>query len=414
MIRGVYNVLILIFGLGIRLASLFNNKAKKWVKGRQDLFLELKEIASSKHPIIWFHCASVGEFQQGLPVIKALQKNDPRFKILVTFFSSSGLENSNAQDVVDYVSLIPLDTLANSRKFVQIINPKMAFFVKYEFWHNHLRALKKQNVPYFFLSLTLRRGQYFFNPFLTSLKKDIAVATHLFLNKDGSGQVAKRYGFQNFTIVGDTRIDQVMKTEEVAYDDPYIDQFSKGKKTIIFGSVWKQDLNICMSFIDSAPDDYNFIIVPHEPTDRIVSEVKAATTREVTLFSERKKDTNRNSDILIVDVVGILSKIYKYASIVYIGGGFGEGIHNILEPAVFGNPIIFGPNHYNFVEAKNLIDLGAARSISSKSEFQKAINHYSDTETLEDAIQQSKSYIKNNQGATKSVLKYLRSKSFIQ
>jgi len=391
----LYNISIQLYVIAIRIASPFNAKAKFWVKGRKDIFQKLAEAIKGEHNIVWFHCASLGEFEQGKPIIEGYKQKYPSHKILLTFFSPSGFEIRKNYEGVDWVFYLPADTKSNAKKFISIVKPIKVIFVKYEFWFNYMAELKKQNISFYSVSAIFRDGQAFFQ--YKWWAEQLKNVTHFFVQDKTSAYLLKRIGFTNHTISGDSRFDSVLTTTNNPELFPLIEQFCKTKPTIICGSTWPKDEVLLSQFIKENPQ-YNYIIAPHEMHH--ISHLQKQTGAQ--LFSTSNTENINSNNVLIIDNIGILSSIYQYANIAYIGGGFGSGIHNILEAITFGLPVIFGPNYQKFNEATELIALGGAKSISNYTELTLAIDSFAN---FDQKI--ATNYIKNSSGATETILESL-------
>ena len=388
----LYTISIQLYVIAIRIASLFNAKAKLWIKGRKSIFQKLAEATKDNQDIVWFHCASLGEFEQGKPIIEGYKIKHPTHKILLTFFSPSGYEIRKNYDGVDWVFYLPADTKSNAKKFISIVKPIKVIFIKYEFWFNYMAELKKQNISFYSVSAIFRDGQAFFK--YKWWAKQLNNVSHFFVQDKDSKELLQSLGFSNCTVTGDTRFDSVIANTQNAISIPLIEEFSKNKTTIICGSTWPKDEALLGKFIKENPN-YNYIIAPHEMQH--ISTLKNQTN--ALLFSKANNTNIRNSNVLIIDSIGILYNIYKYGSLAYIGGGFGKGIHNVLEAVTFGLPVVFGPNYQKFKEANELIELEVAKSISNYSEFETAILSFID---FDNSI--GKNYIKNNAGATDIII----------
>jgi len=388
----LYNISIQLYVVAIYIASLFNAKAKFWVKGRKDIFQKLAEAIKGEHNIVWFHCASLGEFEQGKPIIEGYKQKYPTHKILLTFFSPSGFEIRKNYKGTDWVFYLPADTQSNAKKFINIVKPIKVVFIKYEFWFNYMAELKKQNIPFYSVSAIFRDGQAFFK--YKWWAKQLKNVTHFFVQDKNSAELLKSIGFNNTTISGDSRFDSVLANTQKQVRIPLIETFSKSKPTIICGSTWPKDEIILVKYIKDHPEN-NYIIAPHELHH--ISDLQKQT--DALLYSKVNETNILMTNVLIIDSIGILSNIYQYANIAYIGGGFGAGIHNILEAVVFGLPVIFGPNYQKFNEAKELIQLGGAKSICNYTELNLAIDSFTDFDK-----KIATDYIKNSSGATDKVL----------
>ena len=390
----LYNISILFYVLGIRIASLLNSKAKLWIKGRNNIFQTLKTATENQNKILWFHCASLGEFEQGKPIIEAYKIKYPTHKILLTFFSPSGYEIQKNYNGADWVFYLPADTPSNAKRFIEIVKPIKAIFVKYEFWLNYMTELKRTNIPFYSVSAIFRKEQVFFK--YKWFAKQLNNVRHFFVQDKTSSELLKSIGYNNTTISGDTRFDRVKTNASSAKGIPLVTEFCKQKPTIICGSTWPKDEQLIANFIKEN-QQYNYIIAPHELLK--IQQLQKWTNG--LLFSDANEQNIHNSNVLIIDSIGLLSSIYKYGTISYIGGGFGKGIHNILEPAAFDTPIIFGPHYNKFNEAKDLIEIGGAISIKNFNELQEAFSYF--FSNYQKNI--CKNYIMQKCGSTQLVIK---------
>ena len=390
----LYNICIQFYYCIIYLTSIFSNKSRLWIKGRRHIFSELEKLRDEKN-IVWFHCSSLGEFEQGRSVIELYKQKHPNHKLLLTFFSPSGFEIRKNYKVVDWVFYLPLDTKFNAKNFVEIVNPTKVIFIKYDFWFNYISEIHKKEIPLYFISSIFRKDQIFFkfDWFAKQLKK----VTHFFVQDELSKSLLSSIGINKVTVSGDSRFDTVIKRSNSSDGNLVISDFVKGLPTIIFGSTWSKDEDIISRFIKKN-SQYNYIIAPHEiENDNIISLQKKTGAL---LYSKLEKNPIKSSNVIIIDNIGLLSSIYQYADIAYVGGGFGKGIHNILEPASYGLPIIFGPNYFKFKEAHDLISLRAAISINDFKEFSSAINYFSQYDK-----NLSKNYVLEKGGATDLIIK---------
>ncbi len=409
----LYNVLIRLYGLLIHIASPFNSKAKLWVDGRKNIFQkiksELSSLPTSQPELFWFHCSSLGEFEQGRPLMESIKRQKPLTKIVLTFFSPSGYEIQKGHDGVDHVFYLPIDTPGNAEQFIELIKPKAAFFVKYDFWFNYLNVLKKKEVPTYLVSGVFRDDHYFLKWYGSWFTKQLNCFTSFYLQDKQSEQSLKSMGYSNVTVTGDTRFDRVFEISKNLKQNEIVKKFVANKKVIIGGSTWEEDEKIISVFSNNnklQTTNYKLIIAPHEiDENHIKSIIKKFDSFSIVRYSESSQKDISSFDVLIIDNIGILSSIYQYATIAYVGGGFGKGIHNILEPATFGLPIIFGPNYNDFNEAKELVQFGGAFSVRSVDELKKVIDLLSDLEVLKMASFSSKNYVSSRIGATERVLK---------
>ena len=390
--RLIYNISIWLYVVTIRIASLYNLKAKKWVKGRENIFSELESVVKNQKNIVWFHCASLGEFEQGKPIIEAYKLNHPTHQILLTFFSASGFEIKKNTALANWVFYLPADTTSNAKKFINLVNPIKVVFIKYEFWFNYMSQLKKQNIPFYSVSTIFREGQVFFK--YQWFAKQLKNVTHFFVQDEKSAELLNSIGFSNFTISGDTRFDSVVANTKNPTKIALVELFSKNKKTIICGSTWAKDEMILIQYIKNHPED-NYVIAPHELDN--ISNLQKQTNG--LLYSNANEKNIFTTNVLIIDSIGLLATIYQYGNLAYIGGGFGSGIHNILEAASFGLAVIFGPNYQKFNEAISLINKKGAISISNYEELSSAIDIFN---TFDQSI--ALNYIKENSGATNKIL----------
>jgi len=388
----LYNISIWIYLVAIHISALFSHKAKQWVTGRKDIFDKLQKTIKEHNSIVWFHCASLGEYEQGKPIIEAYKVKYPRHKILLTFFSPSGYEIKKNTSLANFVFYLPYDTKSNAKKFISITKPIKVVFIKYEFWFNYMSELKKQNIPFYSVSAIFRENQTFFK--YKWFAKQLKNVTHFFVQDKNSSELLKNIDLTNITISGDSRFDSVKATANNAKPLPILHNFSKYKPTIICGSTWGKDEELLGKFIKNNPN-YNYIIAPHEMNR--ISALQKQTNG--ILYSIVNTENIKSNNVLIIDSIGLLPNIYSYANIAYIGGGFGAGIHNVLEAATFGLPLIFGPNYKKFNEAKDLISLGGAISITNYKELISAINYFN---VFDSTI--STDYIRNHSGATEIIL----------
>ncbi|MDA3779752.1 MAG: 3-deoxy-D-manno-octulosonic acid transferase, partial [Bacteroidales bacterium] len=360
----IYNFSIRVYFFLIKIASLFNNKAKLFVDGRKNLFNNLNKI-DSKNKLAWFHCASLGEFEQGRPLIEKLKKEHPEYKILLTFFSPSGFEIRKNYRMADYIFYLPVDTPKNAKKFVDLVKPDIVFFIKYEFWFNFLKEIKKNNIPLYVVSAIFRNKQSFFKWYGKRYRKELAAISHFFVQDDESKRLLAKININNVTVTGDTRFDRVYEISKQSKELPIINNFKNDTQVFIAGSTWKPDEEIITSYINKNHNKIKFIIAPHEIDETNIRRIEnsIADNIPVVRYSNANEKDLSSVRVLIVDNIGLLSSIYKYANIAYIGGGFGKGIHNILEAACYSIPVIFGSNYYKFNEAVELVKKRGAFSI---------------------------------------------------
>lgn len=404
----LYNIGIRLYRFVILLASPFNIKARLWIKGRQGWKKKLKEAHDPSLPTAWFHVASLGEFEQGKPLIEALKKAKPEIKIVLSFFSSSGYEIKKDYKGVDYICYLPLDTPANAKKFMQLVNPELIVFVKYEFWYNFLKAAHKSGSKLVLASAIFRPQQIFFRKYGGWYRNILHFFDHIFVQDPKSFDLLQDIGIEDLTIAGDTRFDRVAEIAVDSKQIPIADRFSTGHFTIVCGSTWSADEEVLCNYINQSIAGTRFIIAPHEISESSISNLAKIIDRRIVRFSEAEEDDFSKCNVLVIDNIGMLSSLYKYGKVAYIGGGFGSGIHNVLEAAVFGMPVVFGPNYQRFREAVELIERGGAFSISDKEEFKICMDKFKEfSGSIEDAAAAAQSYVELNTGATEVILKYL-------
>lgn len=402
----LYNIAAYLMYVAFCSVAPFHQKAKKWLAGRKNLFKSLeKEFRENKSSVMWMHCSSLGEFEQGRPLLEAVRKHYPCYKLLLTFYSPSGYEVRKNYEGVDYICYLPLDTTANARKFIEIVNPKLVLWIKYEFWPNILSNVYKQNIPIYLVSGIFRPDQLFFKSYGGFYRKILLNFQHLFVQNEESLQLLNSIEINNTSLSGDTRFDRVKEIASNTIDYPIVQEFAKDSPVLILGSSWPKDEKVVKLALENLPN-LKLIIVPHEiEEDRLVEiETRFSDYRSLryTLSNNKVLD---NYNLLIVDTMGMLSVLYKYAQVAYIGCGFDDGIHNILEAAVYGKPTVFGPNYEKFYEAKELVNLGGAISISSPEKLAKVLHKlYSDSDYLRHCSDVSFQYVHNQKNATSLIL----------
>ncbi len=410
----LYNLVIRAYCFTILIASVFNKKARLLINGRKGILKQISEKVDPGSDIIWFHCSSLGEFEQGRPLMEKLRESMPGKKILLTFFSPSGYEVRKNYPGADYIFYLPADTRKNASRFLEIVKPGLAFFVKYEFWYHYLTQLKKSGIKTYLVSGIFRPGQIFFRFYGKWFRQILRSFTHFFLQDEESARLLKSTGLTNFTVSGDTRFDRVFSIANKAIDLPVIQSFCSGRMTLVAGSTWPPDEEIIVRFINENKLPVRFIIVPHEIHEQgikqLTDSIKVKTTRYSSLAdSSLSGDSSGSSaEVMIVDTIGILSSVYKYGKLAYIGGGFGKGIHNILEAATFGLPVIFGPNYEKFREANDLVRLKAAFPVKNYDFFADILNVLlTDQQLYTEAVESAKNYVRSNLGATDYITKFV-------
>lgn len=372
----LYQIIILFVAQLLKLVALLNPKIKLFVEGRKVVFQTLQESITPSEKTIWFHAASLGEYEQGLPIMEAVKKIYPSHKIILTFFSPSGFEVKKNNTVADVTVYLPLDTISNAKQFLDLVHPEKVFFIKYEFWPNYLKELKNQNIKIYLISGIFRENQAFFKWYGGFYRNALQAFDYFFVQNDSSKKLIQRLGFDNVMISGDTRFDRVMNILERDNSLDFMDEFcTTNSKIIVIGSSWPKDEELLISYINQADATVKFVIAPHNiKTDQIIT-LKSQLRKKTILFSEKDSDDVSNYAVFIIDTIGILTKIYSYADIAYVGGGFGNpGVHNVLEPATFGVPIVLGPNYEHFAEATALVGLGGCISIKDFNSLAATFN----------------------------------------
>jgi len=370
----------LIYDIGIRLywviawiVSPWNHKAKLWIDGRKGWLKKLKQELEPEEHVIWFHCASLGEFEQGRPIIEAFRQRFPEYKILLTFYSPSGYEKRKNYEGADHVMYLPLDTARNARRLVEAVSLEMAIFIKYEFWFHFLYHMKKLGTPVFLASGNFRPEQVFFKWYGRWYRKILDCFTHIFVQKEMSMDLLQRIGITRVTVAGDTRFDRVKRVTETDYRNEALEAFTGGLKVIVAGSTWERDEQILEHAYNKLPDHTRWIIAPHELSVIHIQRLRKRFPSSV-LFTGLDQEIPPGTRVVIVDTIGHLSNLYRYGSLAYIGGGFGKGIHNILEAAAYGLPVIFGPAYRKFSEAVELTGLEGAFPVQDEQELLSTIH----------------------------------------
>ncbi len=399
---GVYS-----YYLFILIASLFNKKARLWVKGREEQKILFKHSLSPAKRI-WFHFASLGEFEQGRNVLEAIHQKYPDYKLIVTFFSPSGFEIRKNYALAEKVYYLPLDTANNAKEFIAHINPSLIFFTKYEYWYHYINEAKKRKIPLFIISAIFRENQLFFKPYGSFQRNILRSIKYFFVQNKQSDELLNRIQIDKKTIAGDTRFDRVYTNSLNPKSDDLIEGYVKHHKVFVVGSSWLKDEELFVNIVEHF-SDMKFIIVPHEIDTEHLDSLKKIFSKNLAFYSEYKNKTlPENINILVVDTIGLLSSIYQYATYCYIGGGFGAGIHNTLEAAAYGKPLFFGPNFYKFEEAKQLIEIGVAKPVNTAKELISYIDQMENDESkYEEICAKSKQFVIENKGATQKIVQYL-------
>lgn len=409
--RTFYNIGIQIYGFSIYIASLFNTKARKWRNGRKDILSKLRQdIGASGQPLAWFHCASLGEFEQGRPVLETFRKKFPNHKILLTFFSPSGYEVRKNYSEADYVFYLPLDTPHNAKQFIEIVKPTVAIFVKYEFWFNYLNELHTRNILCFLISARFRESQYFFKPIGTWARKSLHFYNTLFVQDENSEILLKNFGVNNVVVCGDTRFDRVINISQQAHENKVIENFKNNEHLWICGSTWEEDEKIIFPVFEKLlrlGQKTKLLIAPHDVNDTRIKSIQSKYPTALR-YSQATENNAIPANVIVIDRMGVLSYLYRYADVAYIGGGFGKGIHNLTEAAVYSIPVIFGPNHKKFSEAEALIKRNGGFPISNQEELGDRIMKFlTDNEYRKACGSSGGKYILSGKGATEKIITVL-------
>ena len=405
----IYNFILLFASQILNILALFSPKLNLFVRGRKSVFETLKNKIQATDKTIWFHAASLGEYEQGLPVIEAIKQHYPNHKIVLTFFSPSGYEVRKNNTIADVTVYLPLDTIYNAKQFVQFVHPEMVFFIKYEFWPNYLRELKNQNCKTYLISGIFREKQLFFKWYGGFYRKALQTFDYFFVQNESSKTLLKSIGFTNVKVSGDTRFDRVVSILERDNTLDFVEQFINNKTTIVIGSSWPKDEELLVNYINNSSDDVKFIIAPHNIKAEQITNIKSQITKSSVLFSEKSNIDLSSFNVFIIDTIGILTKIYSYADIAYVGGGFGNpGVHNILEPATFGIPVVIGPNYSHFSEATALVNLEGCLTIQNQTQLNEAFDLLlkNEDERLEKGHICS-TFVQMNKGATQTVMLHI-------
>jgi len=395
----IYNIAIYFYQGLIALAALFKSKAKFWIDGRKDWEQKLEEATKGQDNIFWFHAASLGEFEQGRPLIEKIKAEQNHVFILLTFFSPSGYEIRKDYSGADYICYLPSDTKKNAKRFIAITKPKQVFFIKYEFWYNYMKILKEQNIPLYLVSGIFRDKHIFFKGYGAWFRKQLQAFTYFYLQDQFSVDKLKSIGYDNALLVGDTRFDRVIEIAEQVQPINIVEDFVAHKPCLVIGSSWADDEELLAKYINNNPS-YKYILAPHEIDSSHLEAIESLLKEPSQRFSDFRENSNADAVVLIIDNIGMLSSIYQYADMAYIGGAFKTGLHNILEAAVYGMPVVFGPKYSKFQEAKDLIEEQAVFSISSYEELSVVLDTYLSHKTKSKVFaQKAKSFIYKSKGA---------------
>ncbi|EKT4551729.1 3-deoxy-D-manno-octulosonic acid transferase [Flavobacterium psychrophilum] len=405
----IYNLIVHFASFLLKIVAFFSPKIKLFVSGRRTVFATLRSKINLEDKTIWFHAASLGEYEQGLPVIEKIKEHFPDHKIVVTFFSPSGYEIRKTNKVADVTVYLPLDTKSNAQDFLKLVHPEMVFFIKYEYWPNYLHELKKQNIKTYLISGVFREKQSFFKWYGGFYRNALQSFDYFFVQNESSKKLLQSIGFNNVKISGDTRFDRVASVLERDNSLGFIEQFKNNTTTIVIGSSWPKDENLLVNYINKSSNEVKFIIAPHNIKSEQIQELKKAITKKAVLFTEKENQDLSSFNVFIIDTIGILTKIYSYADIAYVGGGFGNpGVHNLLEPATFGVPIVIGTNFSHFAEATALVNMTGCVSISNQKELNEILDNL--IQNPDERFEKGhicSTFVNMNKGATNVVLKHI-------
>lgn len=408
----MYELFIILYNIGVWVASFFSKKVRAMWKGEHRTFRVLREKIDPNAMYIWFHAASLGEFEQGRPIMEAIRREHPGYKILLTFFSPSGYEVRKNYDGADVVVYLPIDTKRNASRFLRLTNPVMAFFIKYEFWSNYLHMLKERHVPTFSVSSIFRPNQIFFRAYGKGYGKVLDCFTHFFVQNEESRDLLKSIGIDCVSVTGDTRFDRVLQIRDAGKSLPIVENFVGGTAedrphVFIAGSSWPPDEDIFIRYFNEHRD-WKLIIAPHVIGYDHMKQILGKLERKTVRYTEATTENVVGAECLIIDCFGLLSSIYRYADVTYVGGGFGVGIHNVLEAAVWGKPVIFGPNNKNFQEAQGLLKAGGGFEITSYDDFVGVMRKLADDKVLEQSRERAGGFVESLAGATRQIMKEVK------
>lgn len=407
-LRFLYNILINIAWLVLKVVALFNAKIKLFVQGRKLTFPTLEDRFDSEDRTIWMHVASLGEFEQGLPILERLRSKYPEHKLVLSFFSPSGYEVKKNTSIADVVVYLPMDSNSKVQHFLDLVDPELAIFVKYEVWPNYLYHLKKRNIPTILVSAIFSGRQIYFKPYGGFMRKSLGKFDHYFVQDKNSKKLLESIRFTNISISGDTRLDRVSEILERNNQLEFMDRFKNNQFCLVAGSTWPEDEEILINYINNTKEKVKFVIAPHEIKPAHIEKITSALQKRTVLYSTIDNQNLKEFDVLVVDTIGLLTKIYSYANIAYVGGGFATGLHNTMEPAVFGIPIIIGPQFEGFKEAEDLVNEGGILPISSKDSFDNLVGDLlNNPVSIKNIGAINSNYINSNRGAADLIMEHI-------
>src|SRR5690554_6406864 len=406
----LYQIGIQLVAFFIPISRFFSSKMKLFVDGRKESFALLNKNIDATKKYIWVHVASLGEYEQGLPIMEAFKENHPEYKIVLTFFSPSGFEIRKNNTIADITLYLPLDTKQNVKHFLDLVQPKIVFFIKYEFWLNYLNELRNRNIPTYLVSGIFRENQLFFKSYGGFYREVLKAFHHFFVQTETSKQLLETIGFKNVTVHGDTRFDLVAQIVERIQPLEFIEKFKQNTTTIVIGSSWIDDENVYLPYINSSKN-IKFIIAPHNIKEEEINQLIQKIHKKVIRYTNYKEEDLPNVDVFVIDTIGILTQIYAYADIAYVGGAFRTGLHNILEPATYGTPVIIGPEYEKFQEAKDLVALGSCLVVNNSVELTHTFNQLiADVIYRKDLGKKNREFILKNKNATQMIMDFIEKK----
>lgn len=404
-----YDFLMFLMFIAARVVSPFNKKVRLWVQGRKDGLEKLSRLIGEQSGIVWMHCASLGEFEQGRPLIEAIKLKYPTSKILLTFFSPSGYEIRKNYEYADYVMYLPHDYYFNAKRLIAMVKPVSVFFVKYEFWRNYLTLLHRNNIPTYLISANFRENQLFFKRYGKPYRDMLKCFTHIFVQTGSSAELLRKHDISNVTVAGDTRFDRVHAIAQTTSANEIVEGFCAASFVIVAGSTWPPDEDILVKYINEAHDNIKLIIAPHEIHAEHIHQLTQSLKVPYVLYTETNVHAVHSAKVLVINTIGILSSVYRYGDIAYIGGGFGKGIHNILEAATYGLPVMFGPNYQKFQEAVSLVKRRGAFVITTYEELSDTLNTlYHNEDALQMSSDTARDFVVDSLGATATILQHTK------
>lgn len=404
----LYSILVQLTWLVLQLVGLFNPKIKLFVNGRKETFSILEKAQLANHETIWMHVASLGEYEQGLPVLQKLKEKYPHKKILLTFFSPSGYEVKKEKTPANTVVYLPMDSFSNVKRFLKLTKPELAIFIKYEVWPNYVSHVKAQDIPLLLVSGIFADRQIYFKWYGGFMKKALQSFSHYFVQETTSKKMLESIGLQNITVTGDTRLDRVSEILEQDNHLDFMQSFKSSAPVLVAGSTWPEDEEFIVDYINKTEYPLKTVFAPHNIKENHINRLKKGIRKKVICYTEIDTQNLEEYDVLIIDTIGILTKIYSYAQMAYVGGGFATGLHNTLEPAVFGIPVMIGPEYHQFNEAIALVQRGGLLALKDASEFPSVLNSLlSNPDKAQELGKRNSDYITTNKGATKTVIQHI-------